>query len=145
MVNNNNKLHNKHIFSNKNFIYSLILDSARSKSDPPTLTESMQMVDEILLDKQMDGLEKIEKLEAILSLVTSSTSDKYNYDTVHNNSIKCSCLCHDINTTKEHQHESNSGTDVACQTLSTGDIVITRIFFTDEEKERTRLLNAPNK
>ncbi|KAK0085449.1 hypothetical protein PV325_005224 [Microctonus aethiopoides] len=120
-------------------------DSARSKSDPPTLTESMQMVDEILLDKQMDGLEKIEKLEAILSSVTSSTSDKYNYDTVHNNSIKCSCLCHDINTTKEPQHESNSGTDVACQTLSTGDIVITRIFFTDEEKERTRLLNAPNK
>lgn len=36
-------------------------------------------------------------------------------------------------------------TDVASQTLSTGDIVITRIFFTEEEKERERSLTSSPK
>ena len=36
-------------------------------------------------------------------------------------------------------------TNVACQTLSTGDIVITRIFFTEEEKEREKSLTSSPK
>ena len=36
-------------------------------------------------------------------------------------------------------------TEVACQTLSTGDIVITRIFFTEEEKEREKTLTSSPK
>jgi hypothetical protein len=35
--------------------------------------------------------------------------------------------------------------DVASQTLSTGDIVITRIFFTEEEKEREKTLTSSPK
>lgn len=39
-------------------------------SEPASLTESMQLMDEILSDGKMDRLEKIEKLEAILSAAT---------------------------------------------------------------------------
>lgn len=110
----------------------------------PTLTESMRMVDEILSDEQMDRLEKIEKLEAILSTVTTSAADKSNSDSDTANFEKCSCLCHD-RPSSQMQQKNAITVDVPCQTLSTGDIVITRIFFTDEEKERTRLMNSPKK
>lgn len=36
-------------------------------SEPPSLTETMQLMDEILSDKTMDRFERIDKLEAILS------------------------------------------------------------------------------
>lgn len=39
-------------------------------SEPPSLTESMQLMDEILADKTMDRIERIDKLEAILSAAT---------------------------------------------------------------------------
>lgn len=39
-------------------------------SEPPSLTESMQLMDEILSDKTMDRIERIDKLEAILSAAT---------------------------------------------------------------------------
>lgn len=39
-------------------------------SEPPSLTESMHMMDEILSNKTMDRFSKIDKLEAILSAAT---------------------------------------------------------------------------
>lgn len=39
-------------------------------SEPPSLTESMQLMDEILSDKSMDRISRIDKLEAILSAAT---------------------------------------------------------------------------
>ncbi|XP_015114166.1 egalitarian protein homolog [Diachasma alloeum] len=110
-----------------------------SKMESPSLTETMKMVDEILQDGQMDGFERIDKLEAILSAVTCSTSDKLISDSVHINSPKC--MCQGFSPKKSTIARS----EAACQTLSTGDIVITRIFFTEEEKERTKLLNSPKK
>lgn len=44
-------------------------------SEPPSLTESMLMMDEILSDKTMDRIERIDKLEAILSAATLLPSD----------------------------------------------------------------------
>lgn len=44
-------------------------------SEPPSLTESMQLMDEILSDKTMDRIERIDKLEAILSAATLLPSD----------------------------------------------------------------------
>lgn len=90
----------------------------------------MQMLDDIISDGQMDGIEKIERLEAILSAVTCTTNDS--------NSSHTKCTCQQTNNVK-------STKSVACQTHSTGDIVITRIFFTEEEKEREKLLNSPKK
>lgn len=111
-----------------------------SKMESPSLTESMKMVDDILEDGQMDGFERIDKLEAILSAVACSTSDnKLISDSVHINSPKCMCQGY------SPKKSLITRTEAACQTLSTGDIVITRIFFTEEEKERTKLLNSPKK
>lgn len=110
----------------------------------PTLTESMQMVDEILSDGQMDGLEKIEKLEAILSAVTHPTSEGLSPSGIDNSPTTCSCSCQG-RSPRRRENVSESVAEVGCQTLSTGDIVITRIFLTEEEKERERLLSSPRK
>lgn len=39
-------------------------------SEPPSLTESMHMMDEILSNKTMDRFSRLDKLEAILSAAT---------------------------------------------------------------------------
>ncbi|GAB1859500.1 Exonuclease 3-5 domain-like-containing protein 1 protein [Camponotus japonicus] len=106
-------------------------------ADTPSLTESMQMMDEILSDGRMDKLEKIEKLEAILSAVTSCATDQLSANSADASPTKCVCMC--------QSDRQAARSTVACQTLSTGDIVITRIFVSEEEKERVRLQNSPKK
>lgn len=103
------------------------------------------MVDEILADGQMDGIEKIERLEAILSAVTGTSNDLDSIDSNTSNRCsptKCNCMCQGNkylqNDVKVQKKESS------CQTLSTGDIVITRLYA-DEEDERGRLTNSPKK
>lgn len=49
---------------------------AEPAEQPPTLTESMLMMDEILADKTMDRQSRIDKLEAILSTATQLQSDQ---------------------------------------------------------------------
>lgn len=141
--------------------------SSPHSTQPPSLTESMQMMDEILSDTNMDKVEKINRLEAILSAVAplsgeledkfsqtmeqtlpllknkdwSNLSQILNLDSDRKN---CTCKCHnstfddvkckDLNETKK--------ADVGSQTLSTGDIVITRIHFREEDKLNERILDA---
>ncbi|XP_031840590.1 egl_like_exo domain-containing protein [Nomia melanderi] len=112
-------------------------------TDTPSLTESMQMMDEILSDERMDRFEKIEKLEAILSAVTGSVTDQFSSSNVDASSSKCACSCRD--KTKSPRTDHNIGNSVACQTYSTGDIVITKIFLTEEEKEHMDVMNSPKK
>lgn len=125
-----------------------------SASEPVSLTESMQMVDEILSDAQMDRLEKIQRLEEILSAATSdmqfpedeSLTPAKNDELTSNNRHNpcCPCKCH--NDYVSNKCKEVEDTDVACQTLSTGDIVITKIWFTAEEKEREKTLSpSPRK
>lgn len=45
-------------------------------SETPSLTESMQLMDEILSNTTMDRMAKIDKLEAILSAATLLTNDQ---------------------------------------------------------------------
>lgn len=114
-------------------------------TDALSLTESMQMVDEILSDGQMDRMEKIEKLEAILTAVTGATSDESEF--LSNNGVssdKSVCKCQN-NKNSDQQLDKKIKSHVSCQTLSTGDIVITRVFVTEEEKEREKLLVSPKK
>ncbi|XP_033214156.1 egalitarian protein homolog [Belonocnema kinseyi] len=118
-------------------------------SEAPSLTESMQMVDEILSDGQMDRFEKIERLEAILSAVTAPSNDVETAEPTTTTTIvasptKCT-MCQGNKISQKSQSVPKPGKEVACQTLSTGDIVITRIHFSEEEKERERLLNSPKK
>lgn len=103
----------------------------------------MQMVDEILSDGRMDRFEKIEKLEAILSAVTGSTTDQFSSSSADVSPIKCICSCQDKN--KNPRSDRNTGISVACQTYSTGDVVITKIFLTEKEREHTDSLNSPKK
>ncbi|KAG8228935.1 hypothetical protein J437_LFUL007327 [Ladona fulva] len=110
-----------------------------------TLTESMQLVDEILSDNRLDRTERIERLEAVLSSAVSLTvggNDSPSSPILSNSPALCHCSCY-LNGEKEKQKEPSEKapakrevTSSASQTLSTGDIVITRIYFTEEERER---------
>lgn len=45
-------------------------------SEPPSLTESMMIMDEILSNKTMDRIARIDKIEAILSAITVLPSEQ---------------------------------------------------------------------
>lgn len=60
-------------------------------SEPLSLTESMQLLDEILSDGRMERLDKIERLEAILSVITSPPSTSGGTEST---TVCCSCHCH---------------------------------------------------
>ncbi|XP_065215833.1 egalitarian protein homolog [Planococcus citri] len=111
-------------------------------SEPPSITESMQMVDEILSDTKLDRLDRIEKLEEVLNSVIArheNTSSNNN-----NNTYCCNCHCHNETSTVNHKSVSVSTTEADCQTLSTGDIVITNVFYEENPKcqEKTLIASA---
>ncbi|KAG7303662.1 hypothetical protein JYU34_012212 [Plutella xylostella] len=142
--------------------------SSPHSTQPPSLTESMQMMDEILSDTTMDKVEKINRLEAILSAVAplsgeledkfsatmeqtlpllknkdwSNLSQILNIDTVDSKS--CCCRCHNqtLEESKCNDLIEAKKLEVGSQTLSTGDIVITRIHFREEDKATERVLDA---
>ncbi|XP_073974827.1 egl_like_exo domain-containing protein [Rhodnius prolixus] len=95
--------------------------------EPRSLTESMQLMDELLSDTGMDRLDKIERLEALLTSAVSAN----NNDLGGCNSGKgsCHCSCHNL-----------SISSTSSQTLSTGDIVITNVFCNDELKDKEKVL-----
>ncbi|KAG4068952.1 hypothetical protein HA402_005100 [Bradysia odoriphaga] len=136
-------------------------------SEPPSLTESMHMMDEILSNKTMDRYAKIDKIEAILSAATflpneqafSSTNDNTNNiiseltskDKEMKSSKSCTCNCHSSGNVGKPIVRSQPGNvsyvDGSVQTLSTGDIVITKIHYKEEQdkvKEKV-LTSSPKK
>lgn len=115
------------------FILSLGVLSPTFSSEPPSITESMQMVDEILSDTKMDRLDRIEKLEQVLNSVLAKHENSSS-----NNNYCCVCHCHN----KYENHTSVSTTEEECQTLSTGDIVITNVFYEQNPKCQERTLIA---
>lgn len=84
-------------------------------------------MDELLSDTGMDRLDKIERLEALLTSAVSAN----NNDLGGCNSGKgsCHCSCHNL-----------SISSTSSQTLSTGDIVITNVFCNDELKDKEKVL-----
>lgn len=115
----------------------------------------MQMVDEILSDSQIDRLDKIKRLEEILSAATSEmqvlTDDssgcvqQNDKPPERSKCTQCSCSCHTDSTNQNRLKEVCDDADVACQTLSTGDIVITKIWFTEDKKNDKILLSSVKK
>lgn len=67
-------------------------------SEPLSLTESMQLLDEILSDGRMERLDKIERLEAILSVITTPLGGDGGTE---NTPPCCACQCHINISTKE--------------------------------------------
>uniref|UniRef100_A0A182PUN7 3'-5' exonuclease domain-containing protein n=1 Tax=Anopheles epiroticus TaxID=199890 RepID=A0A182PUN7_9DIPT len=149
-------------------------------SEPPSLTESMQLMDEILSNTTMDRMAKIDKLEAILSAATLLPNDQSFADTMSSFNANTIVVTNDniLQPAKEkdaikgrvskppsskiaarlqhsitpppplsapyhHNHQQQPTQqpmvvvppkemkEASCQTLSTGDIVITKVFFTE--------------
>lgn len=111
----------------------------------PSLTTSMNMVDQVLSNEAMDRLEKIDRLEAILAAATqgSGTSSPAAPTSI-SPPAPCCCPCHGATPPNSFHHttpqyslgtaspqSTASRADASCQTLSTGDIVITKVFFPD--------------
>ncbi len=107
--------------------------SPTPSSEPPSITESMQMVDEILSDTKMNRFDRIEKLEAVLNSVIAGSQDMSSMD-------YCNCHCHQNGSTNHVQT-----TDVECQTLSTGDIVITNIYYDQSKDQNKTVITSPRK
>ena len=78
-------------------------------SQPASLTDSMALVNKILADGNLDRVERIEKLEAILTDVTSMALGSR------------SSSSHNLNG-------SSAKVDATTQTISTGDISITKVY-----------------
>ncbi|XP_055319841.1 uncharacterized protein LOC129577220 [Sitodiplosis mosellana] len=148
-------------------------------SEPPSLTESMQLMDEILSDKTMDRIERIDKLEAILSAATllpsdpvittlpnltdtqSNSSSSYDSFQFIKTEPKRCCLCNcqnnkvqmnnqrniNLNATNNHVLGSNVKLDAGCQTLSTGDIVIMKVYFKEDQEKGTErvIVSSPKR
>lgn len=119
-------------------------------SEPTSLTESMQLVDSILSDCKIDRLDKIDRLEAVLSAVTGNEAA---------GDHRCCCACHKNGSAVANNRSAyfsdavrvvsptnrfvSVGDDSAVvfprencqsaftQTLSTGDVVVTKIYFNE--------------
>lgn len=132
-------------------------------SEPPSLTESMQLMDEILSNTTMDRMAKIDKLEAILSAATLLPNDQpAKKEESKGQRSKSSGVSPTIvpgggsgsgvgpkvssrlqhgTTPPPAQLPKTETKEAGCQTLSTGDIVITKIFFKEElDKKPEKML-----
>lgn len=59
---------------------------------PLSLTESMQMMDDVLSDKLMGRLEKIVRLESLLTMAMDAEPDQT--DSLDTSPVGCNCTCH---------------------------------------------------
>ena len=101
--------------------------SVRSPYSSLSLTASMQLVDEILSDQRIEKMDKIERLEAILSAATASSPSSITTQLSSSELSNCNCDCHNKYLARDSSAKYFS--EMACQTLSTGDIVITKVYF----------------
>jgi len=91
---------------------------------PSSLAESMQMVDSILSDNSMERMDRIERLESILAAAS----------------------LHALNPSPSTQEGTK--VDAETQTMSTGDIVITKVYFPDGQalsSQESTPQNSPKK
>lgn len=79
-----------------------------SSSEPSSLTDSMTVVNKILADRSLNRLERIEKIEAVLTDATLAALGE--------------------NHTSQQLNGNSAMVDAATQTISTGDISITKVY-----------------
>lgn len=95
-------------------------NSCEMSSQPTSLTDSMALVNKILADGNLDRLERIEKLEAILTDVTSMALNSRSSSTQHINLIS--------------NGNTSNKVDAETQTISTGDISFTKVYSPSKSK-----------
>ena len=103
-------------------LFSPTSDCSSDFSQPTSLTDSMAMVNKILADGNLDRLERIEKLEAILTDVTSMALNSRSSSTQHIN------LSGVANGTTSNTATTPNKVDAETQTISTGDISFTKVY-----------------
>ena len=96
----------------------------------------MQQVDKILASCDLDKLDKIKKIETVLNSITEIDRTK---------EVGTQTSSDDISQFQEKEPIPNGITKTSksksttssteCQTLSTGDIVITKVFFPESQKK----------
>ena len=85
---------------------------------PLSLTDSMDMVNKILADSTLDRTERIDKLESLLTDMTEAFS------------------------TNSPKRDINSKCDASTQTVSTGDINITKVYSEANQQQRNVFTNT---
>lgn len=100
--------------------------SCDMSSQPTSLTDSMALVNKILADGNLDRLERIEKLEAILTDVTSMALNSRSSSTQHINLIS-----------NGNGNPSSTKVDAETQTISTGDISFTKVYSPSKSKSKS--------
>lgn len=135
-------------------------------SEPPSVIESMHMIDELLKNKSMDQDVKIDNLLALLSTAASLPSDQitaeitlddgHALEEIRANSDRSSDTAKFNNKVNKlssitpsptpPSSTSSSKREIACQTLSTGDIVMMKVHF-EEDKNNTDsvLMSSPKR
>lgn len=99
---------------------------------PTSLTESMQMVEDILSDSSMERMDRIDRLESILAAATQHALTPTSGASPGNLNLQVIS-----NTSK---------VDAGTQTMSTGDIVITKVYFPEAQSSQDSTpQNSPKK
>jgi exonuclease 3'-5' domain-containing protein 1 len=89
---------------------------------PSSLAESMQMVDDILSDTSIERLDRIDRIDSILA------------------------AAHALNSSTPSPKMEGTKVDAETQTMSTGDIVITKVYFPDGQgSQEPTPQNSPKK
>jgi exonuclease 3'-5' domain-containing protein 1 len=104
-------------------LFSPTSDCSSDFSQPTSLTDSMAMVNKILANGNLDRLERIEKLEAILTDVTSMALNSRSSSTQH---INLSGIA--TNGSNSNAATTPNKVDAETQTISTGDISFTKVY-----------------
>uniref|UniRef100_A0A8D8ZLK3 Exonuclease 3'-5' domain-containing protein 1 n=1 Tax=Cacopsylla melanoneura TaxID=428564 RepID=A0A8D8ZLK3_9HEMI len=94
-----------------------------SPSEPLSLTDSMLLMDDILSDSRLDQLDRIERIEAILTAATSHVEASAN----------------------SSPSKRAPMSEAAVQTVSTGDIVITKVYVNEEDQDKEEKVVSPKK
>lgn len=91
------------------------LSANGSRASSPSFEESIRMVEEFLVN------DRYERLQGLLQDETLAGLDDM-----------CHCSCHP-NSDSASSAKTKTTAEVACQTMSTGDIVITKVHFEDKQ------------
>ncbi|CRL06860.1 CLUMA_CG019615, isoform A [Clunio marinus] len=143
-------------------------------SEPPSLLESMHMIDELINNKSMEKAVKLDKLEALLSVAVSLPSDQIGTENViddglimkdirsssnrssTNDMTKANNKINNIKSASNNNFNNINNNvlssqtlegkkEIACQTLSTGDIVMMKVFFEEDKQNSDNILMSSGK
>jgi len=111
---------------------------------PTSLTESMQMVEDILSDSSMERMDRIDRLESILAAATQHALTPTSAPSPQGTNLNHVLLGMDSGGGGGSMGVTK--VDAETQTMSTGDIVITKVYFPETQTSQDSTpQNSPKK